>query len=383
MHQHPDPIPVLPAMPHRRRRRRRSHGPLVVLMLGGTLAALAVMVLIVKERNRRLADETFERAEGLFQNGAFGKARHEYEFFLREYAGHKRATQASMAAELSQVAQALDDDLADPGGVIDGLNKFAVASKTDQSLQERWPVILTKARRSSLQFLEKANRALAASDLAAGETWLNWLRGQQRAKAAGSERLGLEELDALAKQTSERIAAEERRHGFEEAAERAIANPRPSHFAAAFRAYDGWRAGASATDKTVVATYDRLRQALRAQVRFGPPPESTGETVPDDSLLPLEAYTRLSMPRQHTRIALPPENPVFARVKDLCFALEPATGAPRWVRRVGYDAGMPELVSLSTRRAVLVSQVIDARPIVSLCDAASVDVLWSWRGEEG
>ena len=76
---------MLPPMPPPRpRRRRRSYRPLMVLIVAGAVVMIGVMAVVARQRYRQLADASFQRAEELFQSGAFGKAQREYESFRRE-----------------------------------------------------------------------------------------------------------------------------------------------------------------------------------------------------------------------------------------------------------------------------------------------------------
>lgn len=346
-----------------------------------TAVALGLMVVGVKARYRTMADDSFRRAEELFESGAFTKAHQEFDFFRKEYSSDSRTHRAELAAELSKIAQSIDDELADPIRVIESLDKFAADSRSEASVKDRWPVVLTMAERAARSRLEKANQSLASADLECGETWLGWLHDEQKARADGLETLALAELDQLSVKVRATIAVEGRRRGFMDAAERALAEGTAARFADAFRAYDQLRAGATGTDPVIAATYERLRQSLRAQVHFAPPPQ-TSETADSVPLLPVEAYTRLSTRTQHRTVSVSGNRPVFARAKDLCFALEPATGAVRWVQRVGYDAPMPEVVSVSGRSAVVVPWFSGAEAMISLCDATTGEAIWSWNAPD-
>lgn len=349
-----------------------------------TAAALGVMVVAVKARYRTMADESFRRAEELFQSGAFTKAQQEFDFFGTEYSNDPRTKRAKLAAELSKVAQSIDDELADPHRVIESLEEFAADSRdsrSEASVQERWPVILMMAERSARSRLEKASQSLAAADLESGDTWLRWLHDQQNAQADGAETLALAELDQLSAKARDAIAVEGRRLGFLIAADRALADGTAAQFADAFRAYDQWRASSAGNDPTIAATHDRLRLALRNRVRFESPPQS-GETADSVPVLPVDAYTRLSTRTQHKTVTVTSTRPVFARAKDLCFALEPPTGVVRWVLRVGYDAPLPEVVAVSGRQLVVVPWFSGAEPMISLCNAATGESIWSWKSPD-
>src|SRR5438094_335898 len=127
-----DPIPMLPPMRKPPgRRRRRSYAPFIAGGVAIAAMALGAIALGVQARLRRMADESFGQAEQLFQNGAFHKARQEFELFCSEHSGDPRAHQARIAAELSKVAQSLDDDLVDPRQTIESLDKFAGEARAE------------------------------------------------------------------------------------------------------------------------------------------------------------------------------------------------------------------------------------------------------------
>ncbi len=368
-------------MPQPLLRRRRSFRPLIIGIAIVTVAALSVMGAVVKERYRRLADDSFARAQELFQSGAFAKAEREYELFRQQFPRDERARQAQAVAELCKVANKIDDP-ADAGAVVAALDKFSADSDAAEQVKDEWQILLTVAERTARASLDRADRSLVPGDLDAAEAWIGWLRSQQGAKVDGTGRLDWAGLDTLARQTRDRIAAESRRRAFLDAADRATNEPNVDHFAAAFRAHAAWRAGTTGPDATVTAAFERLRLALRSQIRFETIPAPSGETAAAVPLLPLADYTRLSTRLQTKPIKMPTNDPVFARVNDICFALEPATGQPLWVQRVGYDAGLPELAPGRGRRAVLVPWFRGSDAIVSLCDAASGETIWSWPADE-
>jgi hypothetical protein len=106
-----DSIPTLPPMqqPLRRGPRRRSYLPFALGVIGVAVLALFAGVFAVKSRGRRLADEAYTRAEQLFESGAFSQAQDAYERFGGEHSGDARAASARIGAELSSIAQSLDD----------------------------------------------------------------------------------------------------------------------------------------------------------------------------------------------------------------------------------------------------------------------------------
>ncbi len=382
MRQH-DHIPMLPPMPKPaiKRRRRRSQGPVIILIIAGTIVALGVMAFAVKLRREHAADETLRRAEDLFQSGAFSKSLGEFEAFSNERQADPRAGGAKAAAELSRVAQSLDDDLANPERLIESLEKLLADFPDKLNLDDRWPVILTVAHRTARTRLERANRTFDAADLEAGQTWLRWLLAQSTDKAPGAENLSLAELDALVDMARTEVAAERRRRSFTDAVERAIALGTAADFAEAFQSLDRIRHGPGGADVSVSGLLDRLRQAMRGQVRFRqpPPPAETSPTVP---LQPAGAYTLLSTRKQHKQATLATARPVFVRAKDLCFALEPLSGTVRWVLRVGFDAHMPELVPTNSGLAVIVPWFLGSDSLISLCDAATGSQIWSWQAPD-
>ena len=121
------------------------------------------MVVAVKARFRSMADKSFARAEELFESGAFAQAQQEFELFRSDYARDSRVPRAKLAAELSKAALAIDDETADPNRVIESLDK--IAARSESSVKERLPVVLTMVERAARARLEKASRSFAAADL--------------------------------------------------------------------------------------------------------------------------------------------------------------------------------------------------------------------------
>src|SRR5262245_20219374 len=139
MTQPQDPIPVLPPMPRLpRRRRRRSYLPFIVGTILIAVGALGAMVLAVQSRLHHMADQSFAQAEQRFQSGAFLKARQDYESFCSEYGRDARVHEARTAANLSKVAQSLDDELANPRNTIEALDQFARETRATPVLKARW-----------------------------------------------------------------------------------------------------------------------------------------------------------------------------------------------------------------------------------------------------
>jgi len=386
-----DAIPMLPSRPLAKRR-RRSNRPIFVAV--AALAALAVVVTGwgVKRRVAAMADEVLNRADELFDSGAFGKAQREYELFRREYPGDPRAADAETAAELAIAAQSVSDELADPARVIGSLGNFAADLSDDPVLRGRWPLVLTLVHRRARAAIERARQSLDAADLAAGETWLRWLHDQQDARIEGADAVELAELDATVRELRAAIAAASERRRVLDIAEQSLGHPTPERLAAAVHAIRKSNSNAAKPDPQFAELLDRLRQTLRDQVRIvaAVPPTESAPPVPR---LPVEDYSRLSTRTEPKSATVQARDPVLVRTKDLCFALEPATGATRWVLRVGYDAPTPELVSLPTGRALLVPWTRPALPrndtratasgeqssFISLCDAATGEAVWSWQ----
>jgi hypothetical protein len=376
-----EPIPTLPPMRRPPRRRRRSYAPYVVGGVVVAVIALGLMGLAIQARFRRLADESFLQAEQFFDSGAFNKARLEYERFCDERPKDPRVPQAQMVAELSKVAQSLDDPGADPAKAIASLDRFASDSHGKPTFKERWPIILTVTQRSTRSLFERAQRSLTAADVEAADVWLKWLHDQQRFGAEGSESLSLNELDELSTKGHTAVAAEGRRRAFLDAADRAIADGETASFAQAFRAFERWQAEARGPDAPIQAKFEQLKGALRAGIKFTPPPAS-GETAPPLPKLALDSYTLLATRTQHLTANRPGSRAVFARVKDLCYALEPSTGAARWVARVGYDAPVPETATHAGKPAAVVTWYDGDDALITLCDAATGETIWSWKSPD-
>jgi outer membrane protein assembly factor BamB len=388
MHRDHDDIPMLPSRPLPKRH-RRSNRPFFVAVVAVAVLAVVVTGWAVQRRFAAMADEVLARADELFDSGAFAKAQREYELFRNEYPSDPRSANTQTAADLAAAAQSLNDELADPARVIGSLGKFAADVADDPVVRDRWPLFLTLAHRRARTAIERSLRTLDAADLAAGETWLRWLHDQQTARVNGSDAVELADLDAAVRETRVAIAASSERRRVLDVAEESMREPTPERLAAAFQAVRKANADPAKPDPQFVELLNRLRQTLRDQVRVVAA-EPASQSAPGVPRLPIEAYTRLTAHTETPPTPAPTRDPALIRTKDLCFALEPATGAVRWVLRVGYDAPTPELVALPSGRAVLVTwapsrapaqvaESIQLASMLSLCDAATGEAIWSWQ----
>ena len=116
-----DPIPTLPPMRPslRRRQRQLSYRPFLLGIIGIGIVAAVAVAIAVSVRGRRLADESFTRAEQLFESGAFHKAREEYELFCNHYSNDARVHEA-----LREAAQA-PDLAAARRGIVERVDAFS------------------------------------------------------------------------------------------------------------------------------------------------------------------------------------------------------------------------------------------------------------------
>ncbi len=144
-----------------------------------------------------------------------------------------------------------------------------------------------------------------------------------------------------------------------------------------------WKFGKAAVESVWTEHQQRLRLRLlertRASITMPLPPQLGRRDTVGPDLLPVAEFAAF-MPVQSFQAREPSQELTFVRHEDRCYALEAATGKPRWICRVGYDMRwLPQAVNIVESPSVLVTWERREEESIALVRAADASTMWSWH----